>query len=355
MSPRLLSLLAAASIVAMGAAGYAVNQEQTFETVAENTKVFPEMRDKLNDVTQLKIVTNARQMTLIRKDKSWSMTESDGYPAEVKSIQKALIGLADLVYAEAKTRKPDLYANLDLRDPSTKESRGRLISVYGADGKAFVDVILGKTRYNMPGTTRDGIYLRFPGEDQTWLTIGQLEASYTPGDWLKTGIVNIDGKAIKRAVFRHPDGEALTVEKAAVEDEKFALLELPEDKKLKFSSDPENMATVLEDLELEDVRKASHFDFAATKPVVATFQTFDGLEVTVQMIELKTPGETAEDEDVVHAWVQLSAKANTPEAEKQAKEISAHTAGWAYKIPSYKATRLNKRLSNIIEEKKAGS
>lgn len=355
MSPRLLTLLAAASVLAVGAAAYAVNHEQTFETVAENSKVFPEFREKLNDVTQLKIVTNERQMTLVRKDKDWSMKESDGYPAEIKSIQKVLIGLADLVYAEAKTRKPDLYAKLDLREPSVKEARGRHIRVSGADGEPMVDVILGKTRYNMPGTTRDGIYLRFPDKEQTWLAIGQLEASKSPGDWLKTRIVNVDSNQIKRALFRHPDGELLTVEKASEKDEKYTLLELPVDKKLKFASDPENMATVLEDLELEDVRKASHFDFATANPVVAKFETFDGLEVTLQLIEFKTPGATEEDEDVTNSWVQLSAKATKVEAEKQAQEISAHTAGWAYKIPGYKATRLNKRLSSIIEDKKAGS
>ncbi|NQV99441.1 MAG: DUF4340 domain-containing protein [Rhodospirillales bacterium] len=354
MTPRLLSILAVATVVAVGAAGYAVMQDQGFETVAENTAVFPQLREKLNDVAQVKIVTDTRQMTLVRKDNDWSMVESDGYPAEVKNIQKVLIGLADLVYAEAKTRKPELYAKLDLREPSVKEARGRHVSVFAADGSKLADVILGKTRYNMPGTTRDGIYLRFPEDPQAWLAVGQLEASRAPGDWLQTKIVSIEPKTVQRATFRHPDGEELTVEKASPMDEKFQLLGLPADRKLKFASDPNNMALVLEDLELEDVRKASHFDFSADNTLTADFQTFDGMTVTVRMIELKSPAGDNEEEQV-DAWVQLSAQADKPDVAARAREITAHTAGWAFKIPAYKASRLNKRLAEISEDQKSGS
>ena len=185
MTPRLLSVLAATTLVAAAAAGYSVSQERGFETVAVGSTVFPGFRERLNEVKQLKMVHNARQMTLVRKGNQWSMVESDGYKAEFKNIQKILIGLADLVYVEAKTKNPDLLKKLDLRDPSAKESRGRHVTVLGANNKPLVDVILGKTRYNMPGSTRDGIYFRFPGKDQAWLAIGQLEASKSPSDWVK--------------------------------------------------------------------------------------------------------------------------------------------------------------------------
>jgi len=355
MTPRLLSALAAASVVAVIAAGYAVNQEHGFETATINSKVFPELRDKLNDVSQLKLVTNQRQMTLVRKDGNWQMLESDGYPGEVKNIQKVLIGLADLVYAEPKTSKPDLYAKLDVRDPSISESRGRHVTVLGKDGTTVADVILGKTRYNMPGTTRDGIYLRFPDQPQTWLAIGQLEASRLPGDWLKTDIVDIDGKTVKQARFRHPDGETLTVQKTAEDDKAFQLVDLPADKKLKFESDPENMATVLEKLELEDVRKASHFDFSPANIVTASFQTFDGLIIDLEMIELKGAPASGEDEAEIENWVRLSAQADGGSAAERALQINEHTQGWAFKIPAYKASRMNKHMNDIIADKNAGS
>ena len=356
MTPRFLSTLAAASLIAVAAAGYVVSQESGFQTATVNSKVFPDLRDKLNDVTQLKMVNANRQMTLLRKDNTWSMVESDGYPAEVKNIQKVLIGLSDLVYAEAKTKKPELYEKLDLREPTIKQSRGRWVSVLGADGELLVDVILGKTRYNMPGTTRDGIYFRFPGADQAWLAIGQLEASKLPSDWLKTRIVNIAEKKIKIATFRHPDGETLTVQKASENDQEFELLDLPADKKLKYKTDPKNMATVLDELELDDVRKASHFDFSDTKTIKASFQTFDGLTVNVQIIELKEPAAEEDEEDESVYWAQVSAQADgNGEAAQTAKEISDHTQGWAFKLPAFKASRMNKRLKDILTDKKTAS
>jgi len=354
MSPRLLSILAAASLIAVAAAAYAVSTERGYETVSANTKVFPDLREKLNDVTQLKIITAQREMTLVRDDAGWTMKESDGYAAEVKSIQKALIGLGDLLYMEAKTRKPDLYARLDLRDVSMDGARARHVSALGADGAVLVDIILGKTRYNMPGTTRDGIYFRFPGDEQAWLAIGQLEASKSPADWLKTQITNVDGNSIKSARFTHADGEILTVEKASEVEETFTLQNVPDDKKLKYATDPRNMATVLEDLDLQDVRKAERFDFAKSVSVTAEFETFAGLRLQVQMIDFKieNPGEN---EDASEAWIKITSSANGDAAAELATEISDHTSGWAFKIPNYKASRLNKRMEAILEDKKAGS
>lgn len=354
MSPRLLSVLAAASLIAVAAAGYAISTERGYETVSANSKVFPELHEKLNEVTQLKIVTDQREMTLVRDSAGWTMKESDGYAAEVKSVQKTLIGLADLVYMEAKTRKPELYSRLDLRETSIAESRARHVSVLGADGSVIADVILGKTRYNMPGTTRDGIYFRFPNDEQAWLAIGQLEASKSPADWLKTQITNIDGNSIKRARFTHADGEILTVEKTTEAGETFTLLNVPADKKLKFATDPRNMATVLEELELQDVRKADRFDFAKSTSVTAEFETFSGLRLQVQLIEFKIEN-AAEDEDSTEAWIQIKPSVTGDTATKLAAEISDHTGGWAFRIPNYKASRLNKRMEAIIEDKKTGS
>ncbi len=358
MTPRLLSALAAASVVAAIAAGYAVSLERGFETASVNTQVFPELRAQLNDVTQLKLVTHQRQMTLIRKDSGWQMLESDGYPGQVKNIQKVLIGLADLVYAEPKTQKPELYAKLDLRDPAIEGARSRHVSVLGADGKLLADVILGKTRYNMPGTTRDGIYLRFPDQSQSWLAIGQLEASRLPGDWLQSDIVDIEGKSIQQASFRHPDGETLTVRKSAEKNGAFELSDLPADKKLKFATDPENMATVLEKLELDDARQARHFDFSPASSVTAQFLTDDGLQVDVDMIERKADAPAADTDEAgeeTEYWIRLTATADDAAVTARAKQITEKTQGWAYKIPAYKASRLNKRLNEIITDKEAGS
>jgi hypothetical protein len=355
MTPRLLSVLTVASIVAVAAAGYSVSQERGFETVTVGSKVFPGLRDKLNEVTELKLLHNARQMTLIRKDKYWSMVESDGYIAEFKNIQKVLFSLADLVYVEAKTKKPDLLKKLDLRDPKVKESRGRHVTVFGANKKPLVDVILGKTRYNMPGSTRDGIYFRFPGKDQAWLAIGQLEASKSPSDWLKTRILSVAGETIEQAIFTHPDGEAITVRKSSVKDIEFDLIGIPFGKKLKYKTDPKNMGTVLEDLNLKDVRKSNHFDFSGPKTIKATFQTFDGLKVNVLMIERVVPTSAEGEEDNLEFWAIFEATGEGAKALIKAKQITDQTQGWAFQLPAYKASRLNKRLKDIIEDIKVGS
>ena len=355
MTPRLLSVLAVASLVAAAAAGYAVSQERSFQTVTVGSPVFAGFRETLNDATSIEMVHNAGQMRLVRKDGNWTMNESDGYPAEFKNIQKVLIGLSELVYVEAKTKNPELFEKLDLRDPSIKESRGRHITVLGVDDKPLIDVILGKTRYNMPGSTRDGIYFRFPDQDQSWLAIGQLEASKSPADWLKTSIISVAGNTIKQATFMHPDGEVVLVEKSSLEDIEFDLIGIPVGKKLKYKTDPKNMATVLEDLSLDNVRKSSHFDFSDEKTIKASFVTFDGLTVSVQMIENIVPTAVEDEDDISAYWAIFEATGEGSAALEKAKQITDQTQGWAFQLPAYKASRLNKHLKDIIQDITAGS
>lgn len=351
MTPKNLSALAAASLIAVAAAGYSVSTEKALETVTENAPVFPGLGNKLKDVSELKLETNTRVITAQRKAGSWTILESGNYPANEKTIEKALAGLAALTYLEAKTRRPALYEKLEVRAPNEEASRGRRLSLSTSTGQKLADVILGRARYDMPGSALDGIYLRFPEKQQSWLALGQTEASRTPADWLQTAIIDIETKRIRQARYSHPDGSTVTVKKETETDVKFRLEGLPEGKKLQYESDPKNMGSVISNLKLNDVRPAADIDFTADKTVVGQFETFDGLVIDFKLIEKPgVPLEGETDTDPVY-WVQISASASAPDKAEEAREITNRTQGWAYNVPAHKVSRLTKRMSEIITDK----
>ncbi len=348
MTPRTLTLLAMATALSVAAAGYAVSREAGFMTASRGEVIFPDLGKRIDEVSKIEIRTVDRTMTMKQGKGGWIMVESGGYALQSKIVKGAILGVASLTYVEAKTRQADKYQKLELRDPETAESHGRGVRIYTKNGDRLADTILGKVRYDMPGTTRDGVYIRQPGNPQTWLALGQVDISRLPSDWLKQEIVNINSDRVKSAETRHPDGEVISVSKQAPTDRNFVMAGIPENKKLKYDRDPDNIATVLENFELDDARRVSDVSFDPEQTISTRITTFDGLNVAIKMFTEKKGGASKP-----QYWVTLSASATdtSPERQKEVSEINAHTTPWVYQIPGYKASRLNKRMSEILKDK----
>lgn len=345
MTPKTLTSLAVASVISVAAAAYAVSNEPGFINVERGGRVFPGLNERINEVARIEVRTNGRTLSMSQGDGGWILEESGGYALKPEIVKGAILGFAGLTYVEPKTAKPDLYAKLELRDPEKQGSLGRAVKIISEDGDVLVDAVLGKVRYNMPGTTRDGIYLRLSGTPRTWLALGQLDVSGEPADWLQQELIDIAAARILSAEVRHPDGETLRIGKKTPEDPNFSLLDMPAGKHLKYDADPTNIATVLEALELEDVRKSGDAGINEDTAIRTSIRTVDGLRVDILM-------KNADDH-----WVTLKATAENSD-EKRVKEADAINRGvgpWAFKLPGYKATRLNKRLADMLKNREQGS
>jgi len=352
MTPRTFGIVAIATVISVVAATVAVSREQGFTTANSGDIVFPELAAQINDVSKMELSLNDRTMTMERTDAGWQMAESGSYAIQPKVIKHAILGFSGLRYVDAKTRQKDLYLKLDLRGPEEEGAKGRAVKIYGKDGNKLVDVVLGRTRYNMPGTTRDGVYFRKSNDPQSWLGVGQLDISRDTADWLKTEIINIDAKRMKSARVTHADGETYFVSKPEPTGRSFALADIPEGKKLKHERDPDIIATVLEDLELDDANKLDPTKFAAGKIITAEFATFDGLLIDIRLAETGKMKSGKPD-----YWVTVSARTESGDKTitDEVAKINAKTSPWMYSLPGYKSSRLNKRLANMLKDKTPGS
>ncbi len=354
MTPKNLIVLAATTAVAVGAAVVSLNTGGAGSGVAVSGHVIPGLIDRVNDVAKVTIEHRDKTLTLVRGAKgAWTMPESDGYPVSAKVAEKVVVQMADLNFYELKTRKPELYSRLHVADPKAAKAEAREIKLYDAAGKVMADLIAGRKRYNLVGPRKEGVYIRKPGDAQTWLAAGEFDVEVNPRDWLVQELIDIKEDTVRAATVRHPGGEVVRVVKNDPKERDFTLLDIPAGKKLQYDTDPNNIAGVIDQLELDDARKAGFVGFDADKTISAEFITRDGLKV---MIDLQAKDGAD--------WARISAAAlpdapapasGAKSAAERAAAINAHVGGWVFALPGFKASRLKRGLSDMLVDAKPAS
>tara|TARA_E500000331_G_scaffold120642_1_gene117737 strand:- start:27 stop:1094 length:1068 start_codon:yes stop_codon:yes gene_type:complete len=355
MTPKSVLVLAAATVLSVAAAVVSLKVNQGYATSAGDGLLFPGLLDKVDRVTKVTVNDKDQKIVMIRTEAgSWQVPASDGYSASIPQVQKSILQVAQLVYFEKKTANVKRYERLHLEDIERADSEARRIRLFQSDGAVLADLIVGKKRYNLPGTIPEGAYIRKPGDPQTWLASGEIDVEVKLKTWLRNSILNIREEDVLSAEIRHPGGEVVRISKENTKDRNFSLHDIPEGKKLRYESDPDNIANVVEDLEMLDARRADKIDFAADKTVTGTYISRSGLIAVVSAVKV------GEDDWVK---VKLTAKPDAQTTKEKGRESAAKIAeqvtdridGWAFKVPSFKAERLRRGTKEMLVDKKAGS
>jgi hypothetical protein len=281
-------------------------------------------------------------MTLIRDGDSWLVAEKGNYPANAAKISQVVRAMADLTLVEPKTQNPDLYPRIEVEDPGNGKSA--MVAVKDKSGGDLAQAIVGKRRYDRLGAGNDGVYLRKPGEAQSWLARGTLDPSGDPASWLDRHIIDISEKKIAKVTLTQPDGtqpdgSKLVIGRAAP-DASFAVEDAPADTKFKSESTIGGPAAALETLDLDDVKPAGELPVPDKDVVTASFTTFDGLTVDLRLMERDKSN-----------WIAISATGSAS-AEPEAKKIEEKVSRWTYEIPAYKANLLKTKLADLVEPAK---
>ncbi len=338
MQSRSLILLASATAVLVAIAiAVLASGDRGVSRAAPGQPAFPALASKLGDVASVTVSRNGTSMTFIRDGNSWLVAEKGSYPANAAKISQIVRAMADLTLVEPKTQNPDLYPRLEVEDPSNGKSA--LVAVKDKSGGDLAQAIVGKRRYDRLGAGNDGVYLRKPGEAQSWLARGTLDPSGDPASWLDRQIINISEKKIAKVTLTQPDGSKLVISRAAP-DASFAVADAPADTKFKSESTIGGPATALETLDLDDVKPAGELPVPDKDVVTASFTTFDGLTVDLRLMERDKSN-----------WIAISATASGS-AEAEARKIEDKLSHWTYAIPAYKANLLRTKLADLVEPAK---
>ncbi len=348
MTRKAFFTLLAVTAVAVAAAAFAVAFDR--RPVAPDLAgepVLPGLVARLNDVAKIVVEGSGTTLTIERGADGWRLVERAGYPVDRERARGLLVALARLERLEPKTRRPELYERLELRDPEVEGARSRRVSLLDGEGKTIAALIVGKSKFSLSGD--GGVYVRLPDDPQTWLARGELDLGTEPRDWLARTIADIPSKRVRRVVVRHPDGETVEVSKASPEESDFALAGLPDGAKVKSQFDVNGFASVLSGLDLDDVKPAGEVTFPPDDTLEAEIETFEGLVLELALAEI--------DGD---RWLRLAVRRRPAadgdeDAAREAAALAERVDGWVYKVPAYKFTSFVKRRDELVETAPAGS
>jgi len=338
MQHRSLILLAAATVVlvalaiaALAAGGAGVSRAGPDRTA------FPGLADKLGQVASVTVERAGINLTFVRNGEEWLVAQKGNYPADAGKVDRIALSVADMNLIEAKTQKPDLYPRLEVEDPGTGKST--LITIKDKSGAVLARLIIGKRSYDRLGAGNDGVYVRKPGDLQSWLARGALDFSDDMAGWLDRRIVDIPDHRVAKVSLSQPDGATLVLSRAAPGG-KFAPAGAPANAKYKSQASLAEPATALETLDLDDVRPAGKLPVPDKGVTTASYTTFDGLNVDLKLFR-----------DDNKDWIAVTA-AGAGKAAAEAKKIDDRAARWVYAIPAYKAKIMQTKFSDLLEPAK---
>ena len=331
--------------------------EQT--SVAAGTLMFPGLTARLGDAARIEITHQGKTIALVRlgdgAESPWGLEQRGNYPVQATKLRAMLTALTELRLVEPRTTDPALYERLGLADASDAKSSSDLVRVDDKAGKPIAELLVGHRRVRTQGNVPDQVFVRRPGEAQTWLAEGSLEVDADPQLWLDRDVVNIDhariaGVAVQRGdaalAFAAKDGKlVLTAPANAPKLEEFKL---------------DDLDRGLEMLTFEDVTPDK--DAAASKvgdPVgTSVFTTTDGLAVHVTVLKGEkdiwarfsaSAGDAAVGDkaagdkvggDKAGADTAGGGKAGIASAKDAAAKLNAKWSGWTFQLGSWKEAAL---------------
>ncbi len=384
MKLKTLSALAVIAAILIIVAVFTAEQQEP-GAPPTGQPVFPELKTVINDVTELSVATQSGTITLHRQEGTWRVKEKHDYPADLGTVRETFIGLAELKTLEPKTRKTELYEKLGLQDVDAEGSLSTGVTLKDVKGKTLAAVILGHDR---PAQRKSGykeIFIRKTGKPQTWLVEGRLVVEKNPGQWLDKELVQIETKRVRRLTVTHPDKTRLVVEKAKPADLDYQVANLPEGLEIESQFSVNNIVSTVTSLSLDDVKPRSDVPFDGQPVVTAVFETFDGLQGTVQLLpkdeksyvkisavfnpdliwepepekepELEKESESTPDEQPEtkaqdnEATTEPKQSEMRPEAEVKAEieALNKRVADWVYVIPKFRADTLLKKPQDLLK------
>lgn len=342
MSPKTIIILAVLAICTTVAAGFAVSFDSGARRDAKvGEPVFPDLIDQVNEVSSITLKSNFSTLTLDRSAAGWTLRESDSYPVQTVKANGSVLDLASLRFHEPKTTRPDKYTKLNLLDFDTANSGSSYVVVHGKDNAVLAELIVGNSKFNLPGTKTGGVYLRLPDDPQTWLAQGIVNFGGLPSNWLERPIFSISGDRIRRVETRSPTTKPVVITNQDARPLAFSLQNIPKGFKLRYKDEPGLIATNLEGLVLEDVRKAGTVSFTAANTNQTAFETLDGLEIIVETTKNKAGTWTR--------FVFQTMPDATPSVIAEATRLADQTKAWVYQIAEFRTARFTKTMAELIE------
>ena len=329
-----------------------VNQSRAPQTSIEKETLFPELANKVNDVTRIEIKSSKDPDVILQKMQGgqWALQSADHYPAQFDKVKDLVISLSQLKILATKTDNPELYPELDVEGPEGKNTSSLLLTLSDQSDTALASLIVGKPRKNNTGSNRPNLYVRKAGAKNALLVEGYLQLKSKNNAWYERNVIHILASRIQEVNIVKSNGEQLLIKKRAEGDTDFKIIE-------GNTASPSvllnKLGTFFEDMNVEDVHAASNFEFP-DDATITTFTTFNGLIITVKNVFI-------DDKAFAHFSFTTTATSNnstdgmpaneseTISAEEESQLWNQFLSHWVYEIPEFKFETLEVNVTQSSE------
>jgi hypothetical protein len=336
---RNLILLGGIAVLALVLALLAVWAQSGSGNAPKQSELFPGLATRVahHEVTHIHIESKANGVVDVafRPQTGWVVASRGNYPASFEQVNGTLVGLAAMQILEPKTSKPEWLHYVGLDAPPKGD--GVLVRVSDEHGKTLAALIAGKTSDIGDPTGATGLFARKEGGDQSWLVRSVNEIRSAPAEWMEKSVLDVDRARIREVDVTPVGSPAYSVQRVKPSDPDFTLAPIPEGREIADPTARNGAAEAIVGFSFDDARRASDLDFTTGTSKLVT-KTFDGLVITVTTI--RKGGD---------AWATIAAESDGPKAAKEARDINARAAGWAYKLAQYKGAQFTTPLENLLK------
>ncbi len=354
MNSKTIGILAAIIVVSMAISYLSGRSKETGDPLL-GTPVFSDLKDMLDEVKQVDIITRESEVNLALRENLWVVKNRDDYPASFDKLSDLLDNLTQANFAEKKTSKPEYFDRLGLRDLDHEESQAVKVTIM-TPAEEPLELLVGNA-----ATNRDGQYFRFPQEQQAWMMSTEFDVETDAEDWLKPTIINIDSERVRKVTQTSASGEQLTVVREAGEDENFDVVDLPAQKKLKYGTIANELGRSLVNVRLKDVKKADGFDFSGGGK--AEYWCKDGLAVSV--LTKKADGqyylsfsfeagaviEESDEEPAAEQELASEQQSDRATLAEEVAKLNEDLDSWVFEVTQFTFDDFTKTLDDLVEEK----
>ena len=366
MKLRTVVVMVAAALLALAAATWVTRSRAPENAALQPGPLAPGLAKDLDQVTQVRIVGagGATLATISRGESGWGVAERGNYRADTGKLRSLLQALAAAQRVEAKTSIEAKHALLGVEDVSGADAYGVRVDVQTP--QRSYSWIIGNNLVRGNGT-----YVRQADQAQSWLINSNIAVERSPANWVVREIADIAAGSITAIEVAPAKGETFALERREDDpDSDFVFTRLPKGRLAGDGFHREALAGVLSGLVLEEVYPAA--EQPEPEQVQRTrFHLDDGRVVEVRSWPkdghtLVALGQSL-DEQQAEAWrarqAERAADASSEAADDSpqaaptdpAQAVEAFRkehAGWVYRLPSYKATNLNRPFEEYLQPAK---
>ncbi len=329
-----------------------VNQSRAPQTTIEKETLFPELANKINDVTRIEIKSSEDPDVILQKMQGgqWALQSADDYPAQFDKVKDVVVSLSQLKILATKTDNPKLYPELGVEGPEGNNTSSLLLTLSDQSGTTLASLIVGKPRKNNTGNNRPNLYVRKVDAKNALLVEGYLQLKSNNNAWYERNIINIPASRIQNVNIVKSNGDHLLINKHAEGDTDFKVIE-------GSTASPSvllnKLGTFFEDMNVEGVHAANNIEFP-DNTTITTFTTFNGLIITVRNV--LRDGKAFAHFSFTTAATSDNSTDGKPEnnsetisVEEESQLRNQFLSHWVYEIPEFKFETLDVNVAQSSE------